>query len=158
MKEKKRLPTAEPRGASLVQERRLSPRSLRPVRLELDSELQPQLEPEPEPEPTPLPCVSPDSELPKPYSGPFTPGRHFLRYVRLLLAHVVLTLALGTLASHRGTMFSGQFPYSQPRLESSVDAPPVPSDVLAWALSRVGFLGSESSNRSLHLPSCCLSC
>lgn len=90
------------------------------------------------------------SELPIIYSGPFTPGRHFLRYVRLLLAHTVLIVLLGALALQRGTAFSGQFPYSRPRAEAPEDASVTP-DVLAWALSRVGFLASVNGGSGWEL-------
>eukprot|EP01043_Picozoa_sp_COSAG02_P001667 COSAG02_NODE_35_length_49339_cov_20.375102_41_plen_583_part_00 len=123
---------------ALVEERRASPRELRPLPLQLEPE--PEVEPEPpqlEPQPVPLQPASP-VQMPQPYSGPFTPGRGFMRYVRLLLAHIVLIVLLGGLAVQRGTVFSGQFPYSQRRAESSEEE----SDVLAWALTRLGLLAT----------------
>jgi hypothetical protein len=120
MDEKARRRNAVRAGSSkaLVEERRKLPRELRPLPLEP--------EPEPEPEPPQLEPVEPEPVLrqnaspvpmPKPYSGSLTAGSGFTRYVRLL-PHVVLIVLLGGLAVQRGTVFSGQFPYSQQQAES----------------------------------------
>jgi hypothetical protein len=141
-------PRIEERGRSP------SPQDLRPLRLELEPEPEPEPAPAQQPQhrsplqPAPGSPLEPEgeaaaNELPEPYSGPFTPGRHCMRYVRLLLAHVVFSLVLGALASRRGTFFSGRFPYSQPRDSEEAShgekGAALMSDVWAWALSRVGL-------------------
>lgn len=142
----------------LVEERRAAPRELRPLPRQLELEPEPEPEPEvqlepsqPEPEPASLQPTTP-VPMPKPYSGPFTPGRGFMRYVRLLLAHLVFIVLLGCAAVQRGTIFSGQFPYSQRRAErAEQDDASTASDVMAWALTRVGLLATSSLRWELVL-------
>ena len=123
------------------------------------AKLQPEPEPQPESlEPPPLPRVRTPPRataaeaaaaeavietLPDPYSGWFTPGCGFLRYLRLLLVHVALMYYLAK--SRFLPDVTGEFPNSQPSSDAGEEVSSLVTDLWAWASSRLGiYIGTRT--------------